>query len=147
MSQNLWKLCYLLTHWGRVMHIYICIGNLTIIGSGNGLLPGQHQAIIETNAGLLSIGPLGTNFSEILIDIIAFSFMETHLKALSVKWQPFSPYALWGEPPVTAKFPTQRANSTEIFSVSQSHHEMWDMVCLLFVFCRKLLFCNDTILY
>ena len=33
-----------LTHWGQVMHI--CIGKLTIIGSDNGLSPGQHQAII-----------------------------------------------------------------------------------------------------
>ena len=33
-----------LTHWGRVMHI--CIVNLTIIGSDNGLSPGRCQAII-----------------------------------------------------------------------------------------------------
>ena len=39
--------------------------NHVIIGSDNGLAPIRHQAIIETNAGL--IGPLGTNFSEILI--------------------------------------------------------------------------------
>ena len=44
-----------LTHWGRVMHI--CIGNLTIIGSDNGLSPGRRQAIIWTNAGILLIGP------------------------------------------------------------------------------------------
>ena len=56
-----------LTHWGRVTHI--CIGKLTIIGSDNGLSPGRGQAIIYTNAGLLLIGPLGTNFSEILIKI------------------------------------------------------------------------------
>ena len=36
---------------------------LTIIGSDNGLLPGWHQAIIWTNAGILLIGPLVTNFS------------------------------------------------------------------------------------
>ena len=53
----------MLTHWGRVTHI--CVGNLTIIGSDNGLLPGWRQAIIWTNAGILLIGPLGTNFSEI----------------------------------------------------------------------------------
>ena len=35
-----------------------------------------HQAIIKTNAGLLSIGPLGTNFSEILIQIQNFSFTK-----------------------------------------------------------------------
>ena len=40
-----------LTHWGRVMHI--C--KLTITGSDNGLSPGQHQAIIWTNAGILLI--------------------------------------------------------------------------------------------
>ena len=33
-----------LTHWGRVTHIFI--GNLTIIGSDNGLSLGQRQAII-----------------------------------------------------------------------------------------------------
>ena len=46
---------------------HICIIKLTIIGSDNGLLPGQRQAIIWTNVGILLIGPLGTNFSEILI--------------------------------------------------------------------------------
>ena len=49
------------------MHMYV--NNLTIIGSDNGLLPGRHQAIIWTNAGILLTGPLGTNFSEILIEI------------------------------------------------------------------------------
>ena len=48
---------------------HICVGNLTIIGSDNGLSPGRRQAIILTNAGILLIGPLGTNFSEILIEI------------------------------------------------------------------------------
>ena len=52
----------------------ICISKLTIIGSDDGLLPGQHQAIIWTNAGILLIGPLGTDFSEILIKIYIFSF-------------------------------------------------------------------------
>ena len=40
-------------------HISVC--NQTIIGSDNGLLPGRHQAIIWTSAGILLIGPLGTN--------------------------------------------------------------------------------------
>ena len=53
-----------LTHWGRMRHI--CVGKLTIIGSANGLSPGRRQAIIWTNAGILLIGTLGTNFSEIL---------------------------------------------------------------------------------
>ena len=72
-----------LTHWGRVTHIYL--GILTIIGSDNGLFPGWGQAIIWTNAGLLLIGPLGTNFSEISIEIYTFSFKKMHLKMLSAK--------------------------------------------------------------
>ena len=61
-----------LTHWGRVTHI--CVGKLTIDGSYNGLSPDRRQAIIWTNAGILSIGPLGTKLSEILIAIHIFSF-------------------------------------------------------------------------
>ena len=77
----------MLTHWGRATHI--CIGNLTNIGSENGLSPDRRQAIIWTNAGLLLIGPLGTNFSEILIEILAFSFKKMRLKVSSAKWRPF----------------------------------------------------------
>ena len=69
---------------------HICVGNLTIIGSDNGLSPGRRQAIIWTNAGILLIGPLGTNFSEILIGINKFSFTKMHLKMSSAKWRPFS---------------------------------------------------------
>ena len=79
--------CYEWTHWGRVMHI--CFGNLTIIGSDNGLAPGPHQAIIWTDAGILLIGPLGTNFSEILIEILRVSFKKLRLKGSSAKWWPF----------------------------------------------------------
>ena len=53
-----------------MMHKYV--SNLTIIGSINGLSPDRRQAIIWTNAGILLIGPLGTNFIEILIKIITF---------------------------------------------------------------------------
>ena len=75
-----------------------CIGMVRIvslygvsIGSDNGLSPIRHQAIIWTNAWSWSIGPLGTNFSEILIKIQDFSFMKMHLKILSAKWRPFCP--------------------------------------------------------
>ena len=61
----------------------------TTIGSDNGLSPGRRQAIIWTNAGILIIEPLGTNFNEILIKIHAFSFTKIHLKMLSGKWRPF----------------------------------------------------------
>ena len=40
-----------------------------IIDSDNGLSPLRRQAIIWTNAGILSVVPPGTNFSESLIEI------------------------------------------------------------------------------
>ena len=63
--------------------------NWVIIGSDNGLSPVRRQAIIWTNAWILLIGPLGTNFSEILIEIQTFSFKKMHLKMSSAKWRPF----------------------------------------------------------
>ena len=64
-----------LIHWGRVTHI--CVTKLTIIASDNGLSP-----------GILLIGPLGTNFSEIWFEIHTWSFHELHLKMSSGKWRP-----------------------------------------------------------
>ena len=62
--KDIYRKC-ILSHWGRVTHL--CVGNLTIIGSDNGLSPGRRQAITWTNVGMLLIGPIGTNFSEMLI--------------------------------------------------------------------------------
>ena len=76
-----------LTHWGWVTHI--CVSKLNIIGSDNGLSPGRRQAIIWTNDGILLIGPLRTNFSEIWIQINTFSFTKMHLKMLSGKCWPY----------------------------------------------------------
>ena len=45
--------------------MHICVGNVTSIGSDNGLSPRRHQAIILTNAEILLIGSLGTNFRDI----------------------------------------------------------------------------------
>ena len=70
-----------LTHWGRVTHI--CVDNLTIIGSDNGLSPGRRQAITLTNAGMLLIGPRVTNFNEISIEIQTFSLKKIRLKMSS----------------------------------------------------------------
>ena len=76
----------LLTHWGWVM--YICVSTLTTFGSDNGLVPGRHQAIIWTNAEILLIRTLGTNFSEISNEICTFSLRKMHLK-ISAKWRRF----------------------------------------------------------
>ena len=76
------------THSGRVTHM--CASKLTIIASGNNRLsPDRRQAIIWTNAGILLIGPSGTNFNEILIEIHTFSFKKMHLKMSSGNWRPF----------------------------------------------------------
>ena len=46
--------------------IYVSVDGVSI-SSDNGLLPISREVIISTNAWLLSIGPLGTNFNEISI--------------------------------------------------------------------------------
>ena len=61
-----------LTHWGQVTHI--CVGKLTTIN--------------WTNDGILLIGSLGSNFSEILVGIQTFSIKKMHLKMSSAKWRP-----------------------------------------------------------
>ena len=66
---------------------YICIRKLIIIGSDNGLPSGRRQANIWTNPGILLIGPLGTNVSEILIEIPTFS-SKRPLK-IYAKWRLF----------------------------------------------------------
>ena len=70
-------------------HICVSISKLTTIVSHNSLLPGRHQAIVWTNAGISLIGPLGTNFCEFLIETDIFSSREMHLRMSSGKWQPF----------------------------------------------------------
>ena len=72
-----------LSHWCRVPHI--CISKLPTIGSNNGLSPDRCEAIILTHAGILLIGPLGMNFSEILIEVNTFSLKKMHLKISSAK--------------------------------------------------------------
>ena len=72
------------TNWTQHTYInsatHLCVSKLTIIGSDNGLSPSRWQDIIQTSAGILLIGPLGTNFSEISIEIITFSFRKMRLK-------------------------------------------------------------------
>ena len=70
--------------WRRIYSV----SKLTIIGLDNGLSLGRHQAIILTSAGILLIGLLWTNFSEIVIEIYVFSFEKMHLKLSPGNWQP-----------------------------------------------------------
>ena len=56
----------------------LCVSKLAVIGTDNGLLPEQCQTFIWTNAGILLIGSLGMNSSEILIEIYIFSFKKMH---------------------------------------------------------------------
>ena len=78
-----WLIYSVLIHWGRATHI--CVNKRTIIGSDKGLSPGRRRAIIRTNAGILLIRPLGTNFSEILVEIQTFSLKKIRLKMSSAK--------------------------------------------------------------
>ena len=52
----------------RKRRIYASVNRVSI-GSDNGLSLIRHKAIIEANAGLFSLGPVGTNFSEIKLFI------------------------------------------------------------------------------
>ena len=76
-----------LTHWGRVTHM--CVSKLAIIGSDNGLSTDRRRSFIWTNVGILLIWHLGTNFSEITIEIYTFSYKKMHLIMSSGKWRSF----------------------------------------------------------
>ena len=69
---------------------HICVGKLSTIGLHNDLPPDRRQAIIWSNAGILLIRTLGTNFNEILGEIHSFSFNKMHLKMSSAKGRLFS---------------------------------------------------------
>ena len=89
-GHGVWVKCECVSkHFSPFYATHICVSKLTIIGSDNGLSPGRRQAIIWTSAGILLIGSLGTNFSEILIGIQTFSFKKMLLKIVSAKWRPF----------------------------------------------------------
>ena len=62
------------TYWGQVT--YICVSKFFIIDSN----------IVWTSAEILLIGPLGTNFSEILIEIHILLFKKMHLRVSSAKY-------------------------------------------------------------
>ena len=62
--------------------------NKAIIGPNDHLSPDRRQAIVWTDDGILSIGPLGTNFSKFVIEIHALAFTKMYLKMSSWKWRP-----------------------------------------------------------
>ena len=61
---------------------HICVDNLTVIGSDNGCRLAGAKPLSD---GILLIGPSGTNFSEVLIEIHIFSLK----KMSSEKRRPF----------------------------------------------------------
>ena len=61
------------------------------IGSDDGLSPVWRQAIVWINAGILLIGPLETNLSEIRIKIQNFILMKINLNMSSGKLRPICP--------------------------------------------------------
>ena len=115
-----------LTHWGRVTHI--CVSKLTIIVSDNGLAPGRRQAIIQTNAGIVLIGPWGTNFSEILSEFHTFSFKKIHLKLSSVKLRPFD-FGLnvlsYGQSPLTHWYATSAFSLKHVYGLCDVNCCCW----------------------
>ena len=70
--------CYLCAFGELNQATHICVGNLTIIGSDNGLSP----------PWILLTGPLVRNLTEILIAILIFSFKKMRLKVSPAKWRP-----------------------------------------------------------
>ena len=104
-----------LTHWGRVT--LICVSKLTIIVSDNGLSPCRRQAIIWTNAGILLIGPLGTNFNETSIEIHTFSFKKPIWKCR------LENCVLLSRPPCVNKiaFSSEEYNSSDVLNVHIKH--------------------------
>ena len=60
-----------------------------------------HQAFILINAEILLTVPLEIHFTQILIEIHAFSVNKMHLKLSFVKMQPFSLRVLFGNNPLS----------------------------------------------
>ena len=65
--------------------MHICVSKLIAIGLWLVACPAPSRYL----AGIFLIRPLGTNFSEIVIELYTFSFKKMHLKMLSGKWLPF----------------------------------------------------------
>ena len=79
----LYFIIYSLNHWDRMTHL--CVNKLTSIGLDNGLSPGWCQAIVRSNTGM--IVPVGTDVSELSIEVHTLSFKKMHLNMTSGKWR------------------------------------------------------------
>ena len=78
--------CYSL----RPSDAYVCVNIYqAIIGSDNGMSTSWHQAFIRISAGVLLIGTLVTNLSDIWTNLCIFFFMKRLLKMSSAKLWPF----------------------------------------------------------
>ena len=131
--------CYsgvgLLTHWGWATHL--CVSKLAIIASYNGLSPVRRQAIIWTNAGIFLIGPLGTNFSEILIENYIFSFKKIHLRMLFAIWWPFCLYFN-----ILTRWPLQLGDVAVILDYEFSNSKFIARISILGISCEIALSCK-----
>ena len=63
-----------------ICEVIVVLGILVNIGSDDGLLPVQHQAITWSNDALLLNQPIQKDFSEILIKTQNFTVKKMHLK-------------------------------------------------------------------
>ena len=99
----------------------IRVSKLILNGSDNGLSPGRYQAITWSNAGILLMGPLGTNFNGFLIVIQKFSFKKIHLKKTAAK---MAAILSWPQ-------------------CVKSHYCLWLMLVLKFMLCSRR--CFDVI--
>ena len=76
LTNNVTKYIHILqsTIWEQKCQVSFLLWNSLL--EDNGLAPGRRQAIIRTNARILLIGPLGTNFIETLIGIETFTLKK-----------------------------------------------------------------------
>ena len=73
---------------GQGWHIFVRI-EVIVFSSEDGLSPFGRQFDILINAGLFSIGPIGTNFGDILLGIHNISSKKMYLRKASAKWHHF----------------------------------------------------------
>ena len=113
-------LMQMMAQWQILTVTHICVSDLIIIGSDNGLSPGRRQAIIWTNTGIVLIGPVETNFSEILIEIQIFSFKNMRLNmrndvyfvSVSMRWSEYE--VVMFRRRMVNEFISRRSSSTSI---------------------------------